>query len=250
MKILCFVKHTPDSAAKIQVASDGKSIVSEGIDFNPSPFDEYGIENALKIKEAHTDSEVVIVSLGDDSVVPSIRKGLAMGADRGIHVKTDQTALDARAIGHALAEATRKENPDLIFFGYQASDSNDGQVPAYTAMALKLPLVSQISELTLNESLVTTQKQLEGAMETLEVKLPAAFSCTKGKLEPRFPSLPGIMKAKKKPLETLEAEIIDTGTVTESLNLPPGRDSAKFIGEGSAAVEELVKRLKTEAKVI
>jgi len=250
MKILCCLKHAPDSTARISIAESGKDIQREGIDFNPSPFDEYGIEAAMQIKDANKDgTEVLILCLGPETAQHSIRKALAMGADRAIHLKVEHP-IDSHATARALSDAIKDESPDIILFGHQAIDTNAGQVPAYVSHTLQLPLTTVVTQLEVSDNTVICYRQIEGANEVVKSTLPAAFSCSKGSKEPRFPSLPGIMKAKKKPLDSIEVNPIENKLILESTYLPPKREAGAFIGEGVEAVDELINRLRNEAKVI
>lgn len=247
MKIICCVKHCPDSAARIEVL-EGRRIKSEGIDFNPSPFDEFGVEEALRLKEKAGAGEVIAVSAGDDAAVNSLRKALAMGADRAKHVKG--AFVDAASTAAALFKAIEGENPDIVFCGKEAIDSNAGCVPAHLACLLGLPLITQISQLKVETGAYVAQRAVEGGVEVLEGKLPAVISCTKGLNEPRFPSLPGIMKAKKKTVDVVDAGSVPSKVVVESLSLPERRKAGRYSGQGAAAVPGLVALLKSEVQVL
>lgn len=249
MKIVVCVKGVPDTEASISVGGDGKHISTDGFEYVISPYDEMAVEEALRIKEAKGDGEVVILSLGPDYATGIIRKALAMGADRGLHVKTD-AELDPFSIAKSLAEEIKTVQPDLVFFGKQAVDFDNSQVHIMTAHLLDMPIVTAVTKLELGEGNATARREIEGGVEVYETTLPACFSAQKGLNEPRYPSLKGIMKAKKKPLD--EKEPVATGNCfdIQGMSYPPKRQGGKIVGEGAEAVPELLRLLREEAKVL
>lgn len=248
MKIICCVKHCPDSAARIDAGADGRHIKSEGIDFGPSPFDEYGVEEAIKLRDKAGAGEVIVISAGDDAAVNSLRKAMAMGADRAKHVKG--VFEDPASTAAALAKAIEGEKPDIVFCGKEAIDTNAGCVPAFLACALSLPLVTHVCELAVDSGQFKAKRPVEGGLEVIEGKLPAVISCTKGLNEPRFPSLPGIMKAKKKPVDSVDAGSVQARSSVTSLTLPERRKAGRFNGQGASSVPGLMELLKNEVQIL
>lgn len=249
MKIAVCVKRVPATDAKIKITPDGRAIDPAGIEYVMSPYDEYGVEEALKIKEARGGGEVVVVSVGPEEAQAQIRTALAMGADRGILVK-DDAPRDPFSTAQALAAALRDFKPDLVFFGNKAVDDDAAQVPAYTCAALGLPLVSVVVKLELGDDALTAHRQIEGGVEVVACPLPAGITCQKGLNTPRFASLPNIMKAKKKPVDIVAPPPPAPKVEILKLEPPPPRSPGRIVGEGPSAVPELVRLLREEAKVI
>jgi electron transfer flavoprotein beta subunit len=258
MKIAVCIKQVPDTETRIRVAPDGKGIVESDVNWIVSPYDEFAIEEALKIREAKG-GEVVLVSLGPDRVQSSLRSGLAMGADSALHLKDplfDQT--DTLGTAWALATALRPRAPDLILMGQQGVGGDNAQVPGLVAEILDLPQVTMAVKIELQDGKATIEREIEGAHETWDVTLPAVVSAQKGLNEPRYASLKGIMAAKKKLIETksaadlgLTAEQLAPKTRMVALELPPARSAVKMIeGDADTQVKELLRLLHEEAKVI
>jgi electron transfer flavoprotein beta subunit len=258
MKIAVCIKQVPDTETRIRVAPDGKGIVESDVNWIVSPYDEFAIEEALKIREAKG-GEVVLVSLGPDRVQSSLRSGLAMGADSALHLKDplfDQT--DTLGTAWALATALRPRAPDLILMGQQGVGGDNAQVPGLVAEILDLPQVTMAVKIELQDGKATIEREIEGAHETWDVTLPAVVSAQKGLNEPRYASLKGIMAAKKKLIETkgaadlgLTADQLAPKTRVVALELPPARSAVKMIeGDPDTQVKELLRLLHEEAKVI
>jgi electron transfer flavoprotein beta subunit len=258
MKIAVCIKQVPDTETRIRVAPDGKGIVESDVNWIVSPYDEFAIEEALKIREANG-GEVVLVSLGPDRVQSSLRSGLAMGADSALHLKDplfDQT--DTLGTAWALATALRPRAPDLILMGQQGVGGDNAQVPGLVAEILDLPQVTMAVKIELQDGKATIEREIEGAHETWDVTLPAVVSAQKGLNEPRYASLKGIMAAKKKLIETkgaadlgLTADQLAPKTRMVALELPPARSAVKMIeGDADTQVKELLRLLHEEAKVI
>lgn len=264
MKIAVCMKQAPDTEATIKVTGDGKGIEEQNIKWVMNPYDEYAVEQALQIKEK-LKGETVVVTLGPDRVVEAMRTALAMGIDRGIHLNDDAFAnSDATGTAKALAAAIKAESPDLILCGRQAIDFDMAQVPAIIAEILDMPQAYAVSKMELSEDgkKATINRRIEGGEEVIEVSLPAVMTCDKGLNEPRYASLPGIMKAKKKEIKKVSLadtglsadEIGDQGSkiqITEYLPLPE-RPPGKVFKEQETPdmVKEVVKLLREEAKVI
>ena len=251
MKIAVCIKRVPDSETKLKVASDGRSLDPAGVNFDISPYDEFGIEEALRIKEANGGTpEVVVLCAGPADAAVQIRRALAMGADRGILVKGDLPFGDASAAASALVPALKELAPDLCFFGKQAIDDDNLQVSAYVAQACGWPLVTVVTKLEVKDGRAVAQRQIEGGTEVVEVPLPAAVSCQKGLNTPRFASLPNIMKAKKKPLDEKPLPAAAPRLTILGLSPPPARKAGRIVGQGADAVPALIQALQAEAKVI
>ncbi len=249
------VKQVPDTATRIRVAEGNASIVTDGIKWVINPYDEFAIEEALRIKE-RLGGEVVVVSAGPQRVEEAIRQTLAMGADRGVHIKTDE-ALDSHVVAQALAAVARAENFDLILTGKQAVDDDAAQVGPLVAVFLDVPQVTVVLKLEVDaeHQRLVAERELEGSIEVVELPYPAVITAQRGLNEPRYPTLPNIMKAKKKEVrvESLQAlGIVPNVKVrTVSLSEPPERPAAKILtGDPVAAAHQLVELLHAEAKVI
>jgi electron transfer flavoprotein beta subunit len=232
------------------IAADRTSLDSSGMKYEMGDFDGYALEVGLQLTEKHGPGEVVVVSLGPDGVQEILRKGLAIGASRAIHLKVDQVPFDGLAIAKALAEELRDGGYDLILFGRMATDTANGTVGPMTAELLDLPCVTAISQLELSDGRGSARRDLEGASETVEFPLPAVLTIDEGIARPRLASLKGIMAAKKKPLETKPAQLGPANLKVERMELPADRPPGRIIGEGADAVPELLRLLQTEAKVL
>lgn len=265
MKIGVLVKQVPDTETKIRIAPDGADIVRDGIKYVLGPYDELAVEQALLVKEkVGGDATVTTLSLGPARVTETLRTTLAMGADRAVHLKDDAfEGQDALATARALAAVLREENFDLLFAGKMAIDDNASAVATATAQLLDIPWVNLIFrfELADDNSKATVRRRVDGGEEVVECTLPAIFTCEKGLNEPRYASLTGIMKAKKKPIEEktaadlgLDAASIGaSGSGTRLVKLLPlsERGECRFLeGEAAEAARELVQLLRSEAKVI
>ncbi len=249
MKILVPIKSVLDYEAKIKPNSDGTAIESEGIKKIVNPFDEIAVEEAVKIKEAGLASEVVVVSIGSDDSITQLRYAMAMGADRAIHVKSDNI-IDSHLASKALVEVYKKEEPKLILMGKQAIDSDSGQTPQLIAARLNLANASYASKIEVNETSATVTREVDGGLETVKVNLPAVISTDLRLNEPRYAPLPGIMKAKKKPLDTFTFQDLNVPEENKVKTLkvysPPERSAGRILN----SVDELVEALKNEAKAI
>jgi len=258
MKIAVCIKQVPDTETRIRIAPDGKGIVENDVNWIVSPYDEFAIEEALKIKEAKG-GEVVLLTLGPDRAQSALRSGLAMGADSALHLKDPLfEKTDTLGTAWALASALKPLAPDLILMGQQGVGGDNAQVPGLVAEILDLPQVTMAVKIELQDGRATIEREIEGAHETWEVTLPAVVSAQKGLNEPRYASLKGIMAAKKKLIETkgaadlsLTAEQLAPKTKVTALELPPPRAAVKMItGDADTQVKELLRLLHEEAKVI
>ena len=250
MKIAVCIKRVPDMDVRFKIAADGASLDDAGLKYDINDFDAWAVEAALQLKEKAGQGEVVVLSLGPNAVQETIRKALSMGADRGIHLQADRIPFDGFAIADALARELKDGGYDLILFGKLSPDSSNGIVGPIVAEMLGLPCVTSISRLEIAGGKGTAKRELEGAQEIVEFPLPAVLTVDEGLNTARYPSLKGIMAAKKKPLETKPAALGDNKVTVQRLELPPERAAGRIIGEGAAAVPELVRALQTEAKVL
>jgi electron transfer flavoprotein beta subunit len=258
LKIAVCVKQVPDTEARVRIAADGKGIAETDINWIISPYDEFAVEEALRIKEKKG-GEVVLVSLGPDRVQSALRSGLAMGADSAVHLKDPKLdAADTLGVAHALAAAVKALSPDLVLAGQQGVGGDHSQVPGMLAELLDLPQVTVAVKIAVADGQATVEREVEGARETWTTSLPALISAQKGLNEPRYASLKGIMAAKKKPVTTLDAAGLGLGPEAVAgkvrvtrLELPPPRPPVRMIqGDAQAQAKELVRVLHEEAKVI
>jgi electron transfer flavoprotein beta subunit len=249
LKILLLLKTVADSEASIRPTSDGKAVNLSDINFILNPYDEYAVEEALQIREKIGEAELVAVCHGDDNATKTLRTALALGVDRGVHIK-GQPTFDPLATATVLATALKDIPFDLILCGKQAIDDDSAAVGVMVAELLDIPSVSVVVDLEIADGKVRATREIEGGHEIVETGLPCLVTAQKGLNEPRYPSLKGIMAAKKKPIEELEAGAIESGIETISIGLPPARPAGRIVGEGVEAVPELVRLLKEEAKVL
>ena len=261
MNIVVCVKHVPDTESTIRVTPDGTGVETADLNFVLNPYDEYAVEEAVRLKENLEGSKVTAVCIGPQDATKSIRTALAMGADEGLHILDQECQrFDGIATAGILAKALKDLDFDIIFCGKQAVDDDMGQAGPALAEMLELPCVSVVNrfELSDDQRTATVERQVEGANEVVEVVLPAVLTAQKGLNEPRLPSLPNIMKARKKPLRTVSPA--DLGFTADDLKaqvevirflVPPKRKPGKLLeGSSEEMVEELVRLLKEEAKVL
>jgi electron transfer flavoprotein beta subunit len=250
VKIAVCIKRVPDMETRFKIAASGSAVDETGLKYDMSDFDGYAVESALQINEKEGKGETVVISLGPDVVQEQLRKALSMGADRAVHLKCDRVPADGLAIARALAAELADGSYDLILFGRQAVDSANGTVGPMAAELLQLPCATAVSTLTFADGRGTARRELEGAAEIVEFPLPAVVTVDEGMPRARYPSLKGIMAAKKKPLEVKPAQLGDERLTLEKMELPPERAAGRILGEGAGAVPELVRLLRTEAKVL
>jgi electron transfer flavoprotein beta subunit len=236
--------------ARFKIASSGDAVDEAGLKFDLSDFDGYAVEVAIQVKEKLNTGDVCVVSLGPDTIQETLRKALSMGADRAVQLKADVVPADPWAIAEALAVELKSGSYDLILFGRMSLDAANQAVPAMVAELLGLPCVTAASQLDVTGGGVNARRELEGGAELVECPLPAVVSIDEGVARPRYPSLKGIMAAKKKPLEVRAATLGATRMTRNAMALPPERAAGRIIGEGAGAVAELVTLLRTEAKVL
>lgn len=249
MKILVPVKRVPDPATTIRVLPDGSGIATDNVKWVINPFDEIAIEESLRIKEKQGSGEVALVAVGQQTWQEQLRTGLAMGADRAILVKTDQP-LDTLAIARIIAKVATNENPDLVIIGKQAIDDDSNQVGQMLAEMLGWPQATFASKIELADGKCSVVREVDGGLETIAFPLPAVITTDLRLNEPRYASLPGIMKARKKPLNEIAADSLGVDLAPKlkikTLKAPEKRQAGRKVG----SVQELVQVLHTEAKVI
>ena len=251
MKILVPIKRTPDPETKIKLNQDRSGIDKQNVKYVINPFDEIAIEEALRKKEKHT-GEVVLISIGGQESTEQIRTGLAMGADRGILVDSGGKYIDPDSVARILAKIVETEKPDLIILGKQAIDDDSGQTGQLLAGYLGYPQATFASKLELSQDLkkATVTREIDGGLETVEVSLPCVITADLRLNQPRYASLPGIMKAKQKPLKIIKLEElgIDVTPKVEIIGLepPPQRKSGTVVKD----VDELIEKLSKEAKAL
>ena len=250
MKIAVCLKRVPDMESRFKIAADSKSVDESGLKFDLSDFDGYAVEAALQINEKHGPGETVVISLGPDIVQETLRKAMSMGAERAVQLKADVVPADGFAIATALAAELKDGGYELILFGRMAMDTQHGTVGAMTATLLGLPCVTSVSKLEVGAGKGTARRELEGAAEIVVFPLPAVVTIDEGVARPRYPALKGIMAAKKKPLEVKPAQLGAVHLTVTKMELPPERKGGRIVGEGPAAVPELVRLLRDEAKVL
>ena len=249
MKVLVPVKRVIDAYVKVRVKADGSGVETANVKMSMNPFCEIAVEEAVRLKEAGIASEIIAVSCGVQQSQETIRTALAMGADRGILVTSDQP-LEPLGIAKLLKAIVDKEQPELVILGKQAVDNDNNQTGQMLAALLGWPQGTFASKIERQDGELKVTREIDGGLETLTLKLPAVVTADLRLNEPRYASLPNIMKAKKKPLETMTPE--DLGVdVTPRLTVvkvtePPARQA----GVKVADVSELVSKLKNEAKVI
>ena len=249
MKLLVTVKRVIDYNVQIRVKADGSGVEKDNVKMSMNPPDENAVEEALRIKEAGKADEIIILSIGDDKVQETIRTALAMGADRGIHIKTDND-LEPLAISKIISKVAEEEKPSIILMGKQAIDDDSNQTGQMTSALLNWPQATFASKIEIDGQNAIVTREIDEGLERIKVSIPFVASCDLRLNEPRYASLPNIMKAKKKPIDTKEASSlgINIEPRIEQIKVeePPVRQKGIMVND----VAELVQKLKHEAKVI
>jgi electron transfer flavoprotein beta subunit len=247
VKILCTAKRVPDPEIKLRVAPDGSGYVKDGVKWVVNPFDEIAVEEGLRLKQKHG-GEVVVVSVGTTESQQQLRQCLAMGADRAILVQAD-TEVDSDAAARAFAKIVEAEKPDVVLMGKQAVDYDQSQAGSILAELLGWGQASYASKVEIEGSSATVVREVDGGLETVKVELPAIITTDLRLNEPRYASLPSIMKAKKKPLDTKSFSDLGVDPVPKVKSVKIAEPPARKAGEIVADVPTLVKKLHEEAKV-
>lgn len=250
MDIIVCIKRVPATDTAIKIAADGKSIDTAGVTFELNAYDEFALEQALRIKEQLGTGSVTVVTIGSKDAQKELRDALARGADKAVLLTTDQWMFDGAATAEALANWIKGQSCQLVLCGRQAVDSDNNQLPANLAARLGFACVTEVAKLELADGVFTAERDIEGAREVVTCKTPAVISCQKGLNEPRYANLKGIMAAKKKPFEESPAQLPANGVEIVSLALPPARAAGKILGNGADAVPALIAALRDEAKAL
>ncbi len=248
MKIAVCVSHVPDTAAKINIGSDGKTLDPNGVTFIVNPYDEFAVEEALKTKEK-IGGETVAISLGTDANKETLRKVLAMGIDNAVLLK-DDSYRDSISVAKALAEEIKAQNAELVFFGKQSVDFDNSVVGQLTAEFLGYNCISVVVSFSLEGNKIICEREIEGGKEIVETTLPALITAQKGLNDPRYASLKGIMAAKKKEILEKQPAAANNSVEIISMKKPAPKQAGKILGTDATAVPELVRLLRQEAKVI
>ena len=249
MKILVAVKRVIDYNVQIRVKEDGTGIVTDNVKMSTNPPDDNAIEEAVKIKEAGKATEVVAITIGEEKTQETVRKALAVGVDRGIHVKADGI-IEPLAVAKILKKIVDKEKPDLVFMGKQAIDDDCNQTGQMLAALLNWPQATFVSKIEIKDKFLEVVREVDEGLETIEVNVPAIVTCDLRLNEPRYASLPNIMKAKKKPIEQINASDLGVDIKPRIQQIKVEEPPKRKAGIKVANVAELVQKLKNEAKVI
>ena len=249
MKILVPIKRVVDYNVKVRVKPDGSGVDTANVKMSMNPFDEIGVEEAVRLKESGAATEVVAVSMGPQACQETIRTALAMGADRGIHVLSD-AELQPLAVAKLMQAIAAKEQPQLIILGKQAIDDDSNQTGQMVAALMGWAQGTFASKLKLEAGKALVTREIDGGLETVELKLPAVLTTDLRLNEPRYASLPNIMKAKKKPIEQLTPGALQVDVAPRLITLKVEEPAKRQGGKKVASVQELVDKLKTEARVI
>ena len=248
MKILVALKQVPDTETKIKVAADGKSLDPADVKWITSPYDEYALEEAIRIKEGKG-AEVVALSVGGDTAKDVLKNALALGADSAVLLKGDGQG-DAFAVAQMIAAYAKDKGFDLILCGNKGLGGDNAAMGPMLAELLGVAQANVVVKLELGEGTFKAEREVEGGSEVVEGALPAVITAQKGLNEPRYASLKGIMAAKKKTIEELDAAAVTAGAQVSALALPPERPAGRLLqGDASAQAQALLQALKDEAKV-
>ncbi|MBH72914.1 MAG: electron transfer flavoprotein subunit beta [Rhodospirillaceae bacterium] len=249
MKILVPVKRVVDYNVKIRVKPDESGVETANVKMSMNPFDEISVEEAVRLKESGTANEVIIMSVGPQQSQETIRTALAMGADRGVLVQTDE-AVEPLAIAKLLKTVVEKEKPNVVIAGKQAIDDDSNQVGQLLAAMLGWSQATNASKIQLGETETEVVREIDGGLETVKVKMPAVITVDLRLNEPRYASLPNIMKAKKKPIDVMTPDDLEVDITprlkTLKVTEPPSRDGGEILEN----IDALIEKLKNEAKVI
>jgi electron transfer flavoprotein beta subunit len=248
VKIAVCIKRVPDTESRIRISADG-SVDRSGIKFLISPYDEFALELALRLKEASGGGEIIAITVGDTASTEQLRSALAMGADRAVRLDGNPD-MDGLATAHALAAELRELKPDLVLAGMKAADDDQQQVGPMLAELIGASCITVVASFEVKDGRVSAHREVEGGVEHVDAPLPTVLTITKTPFDPRLPRLQAIMAAKKKPLEEKPAQLGPSRVRVHGLALPPDRPPGRIVGTGVDAVPELVRLLREEARVI
>ena len=249
MKILVAVKRVIDYNVQIRVKEDGTGVHTDNVKMSTNPPDDNAVEEAVKLKEAGKAKEVIAVTIGEEKAQETVRKALAVGVDRGIHVKTD-SYVEPLGVAKILKKIVEKEKPDLVFMGKQAIDDDCNQTGQMLAALLGWSQGTFVSKVQLKDKIIQVTREVDEGLETVEINLPAIVTCDLRLNEPRYASLPNIMKAKKKPIEKILVKDLGVDVINRIQQLKVEEPPKRKGGIKVKSVAELVGKLKNEAKVI
>jgi len=249
MKILVAVKRVIDYNVQVRVKEDGTGVVTENVKMSTNPPDDNAIEEAVKFKELGVATEVVAITVGEDKAQETVRKALAVGVDRGIHVKADGI-VEPIAVAKILQKVVDKEKPDLVFMGKQAIDDDCNQTGQMLSALLNWPQATFVSKIEIKNNILKVVREVDEGLETIEINMPAVVTCDLRLNEPRYASLPNIMKAKKKPIEQINVSDLGVNITPRVQQIKVEEPPKRKEGIKVASVAELVQKLKNEAKVI
>jgi electron transfer flavoprotein beta subunit len=249
MKILVAVKRVIDYNVQVRVKDDGTGVVTDNVKMSSNPPDDNAIEEAVKIKEAGKATEIIAITVGEEKSQETVRKALAVGADRGILIKTEGI-VEPLAVAKVLQKIVEKEKPDLVFMGKQAIDDDCNQTGQMLSALLNWPQATFASKIEIKDRTLEVTREIDEGLETIEVNLPAIVTCDLRLNEPRYASLPNIMKAKKKPIEIFTAVDLGVDITARVQQIKVEEPPKRKAGIKVASVAELVSKLKNEAKVI
>jgi electron transfer flavoprotein beta subunit len=243
------VRRVPDTATRIKIAPDGKSIVTSDAEFVINPYEEYALEQGVQLKEKHG-GEVTVLTLGPEKSTSVILKALALGADKAIHLKSENYPDDPNAVAHAMAAELKSIEFDVLLFGKKGVDDDNQQVGQMVAELLEIPCVTQIVKLEISDAKAIAHREVEGGAIVVETTLPSAFTAEKDLKVPRYASLRELVAARKKPIVVKEPQPFPGILEVVSVQYPPPRPPGRILGKGVETVPVLVKVLHEEAKVI
>ena len=249
MKILVAVKRVIDYNVQVRVKEDGTGVVTDNVKMSSNPPDDNAIEEAVKIKESGKATEIIAVTVGVEKSQETVRKALAVGADRGIHVKAEGV-IEPIAVSKILQKIVEKEKPDLVFMGKQAIDDDCNQTGQMLSALLNWPQATFASKIEVKDGKLEVVREIDEGLETIEINTPAIVTCDLRLNEPRYASLPNIMKAKKKPIEQMNASDLGVDTAPKIQQIKVEEPPKRKAGIKVSSVAELVQKLKNEAKVI
>lgn len=248
MNILVCVSRVPDTASRVLVGSDGKTIDPQGLKYVVNPYDEFAIEEGLRLREKNGGTVTALI-VGGETSKEQLRTSLAMGVDKAVIIKTDNIT-DSYFVASNIANYAKSINPDIILLGKQSVDYDSLQIPSMLSELIDYPSVSVVSKLTIDGTTVLADRDIEGGKETVETSLPCIISCQKGLNDPRYPKLPDIMKAKSKPIEEIAALETEAQVTVLSMEIPAKKRSGIMLGDTDSDISELVRLLHEESKII
>jgi electron transfer flavoprotein beta subunit len=250
VNILVCMKQVPDTEASIKIAVNQKSIEESGIKFIINPYDEFAVEEALRIKEAAGTGKVKAICMGPERAKEALRTAVAMGVDEVLLIKLNETLSDGVQTAQTLAGVIKNENYDLILMGKETIDDGNMEVGPMIAEMLQIPCITVAVKVSIQDKVVTAEREGEDGIQVLAAQMPCMVTCQKGLNEPRYPSIRGVMMAKKKEIMEQTATAVDSLVTLAGYSYPVSRTGGRVVGEGAGVVPELVKLLREEAKVI